>query len=518
MRDTVELIWGFRLQWFQIEDLMKLLQGGIYSVMYPTDYGKSTLIEMTVVLGLLLDHDARFIVVKINEQAARECAEELARKCALAAEVTHEQSLKPLITWRGEQPFGVGGGFWVKGANHAGRNTNRSVHCYALGSRDLQGKRGRTLIDDIETQEEANSLAMRLQLEKRISAVMRTLEDKPDALWAVLGTPYHETSIHFDLVTKLRGLGVRYDEIRREPRLPDGSALWPDRVAKMEIHRRVMSKTEFAAAYELRPVSQRRFTVAEINALKRTWMEVPRNEDQFRRDLFAWLIASKPERRDLSEWQREVATRLLALEFYIGWDPATTGDWACGVLAILGRQTYCLRSHLGVGDVWEQSLRVKTLFEAFPSSSVIIEKNAQQKAFRDVFEKACPAAPVFGHGTYSNKEAPGIGLTAFAASIRDGNFHIPWGNEERAEDEFTDLLLELEQYGPTAHPHILAALWFCWYFSHKHEIEKPLRKVLEQGGSQEITRHKVLRPTPNVLTLRTTEMSQRSRSAWRRRH
>src|SRR5256885_2500052 len=60
----------------------------------------------------------------------------------------------------------------------------------------------------------------------------------------------------FDLVTKLRGLGVRYEEIRREPRLPDGSALWQDRIQKMEIHRRVMSKTEFAARSEERRVGK----------------------------------------------------------------------------------------------------------------------------------------------------------------------------------------------------------------------------------------------------------------------
>lgn len=486
--------------------------------MYPTDYGKSTLIEMTVVLGLILDPNARFIVVKINEQAARECAEELARKLKLASETLHEKQVGPLVMWRHEAAFGVGGGFWVEGADHSGRNTNRSVHCYALGSRDLQGKRGRTLIDDIETQEEANSVAMRLQLEKRLSAVMRTLEDRPDALWAVLGTPYHETSIHFDLVTKLRGLGVRYEEIRREPRLPDGSALWQDRVQKMEIHRRVMSKTEFAAAYELRPVSMRRFHVEEIESLKEKWWAVPRNESEFRRWLYEWLIQQKPERRDLSEWQRECAQRLVALEFYIGWDPATTGDWACGVLGILGRQTYCLRSYLGVGDVWEQSLRVKNLFEIFPSASVIIEKNAQQKAFRDVFEKACPPAPIFGHGTYSNKEAPGIGLTAFAAEIREGHFHLPWGDRDRAEEEFSDLIAELEQYGPTSHPHILAALWFCWYFAHKHEIEKPLRKVIEAGGVPEVTKHRVLRSDSNVITMRSKELQLRSREAWRRHY
>src|SRR5205085_8347336 len=113
--------------------------------------------------------------------------------------------------------------------------------------------------------------------ERRLSAVMRTLENRPDALWVILGTPYHETSIHFDFVTKLRGLGVRYEEISRPPIQADGSPLWPAMIPKMETHRRIMTKTEYAAAYELRPVSQRRFTREDIDGLKDPTWPLPRD-------------------------------------------------------------------------------------------------------------------------------------------------------------------------------------------------------------------------------------------------
>jgi hypothetical protein len=504
------------LQPFQVEDTYKLLTGGIYSVMYPTDYGKSTIIEIVVVLGTILDANRRSIVVKINESAAMECADEICRKLELAAAVMKMPEIRPVVSWRNGIPFGVGRGFWVSGADHSGRNSNKSVHVYALGSRDLQGKRGPTLVDDVETQEEANSLAMRLQLEKRLSAVMRTLEDSPNALWAILGTPYHETSIHFDFVTKLRGIGVRYEEIRREPRQPDGSPLWAQRAQKMEIHRRTMSKTEFAAAYELRPVSSRRLSEQEVQDLKRKDWLIPRDEASFRNWLLDYLLRQIPPHRDPELWSREVLQRLTMLEFYIGWDPATTGDWANSAIAILGRENYLLRSQLSVGDVWEQAIRIKNLYETFPSATVVIEKNAQQKAFKDVFEKACPQAPVFGHDTNSNKDSESIGIPALMAEIREGHFHIPWANGEASEYEFGDFVTELQQYGPTAHPHIIPSIWFCWYWAHKHEVEKPAKKIAAGGVPEQITRHQILRPTPNSLTLRPPQLIAKSHEAWRR--
>lgn len=521
--DTVFAIWGFHLQWWQLEDTYKLLSGGIYSLMYPTDFGKSTIIEIVVVLGLILDHNRRFIIVKINESAAMETSGEICGKLQRAADVLKLAEVRPLVAWRNGSPFGISNGFWVGGADRAvglGRNSNRSVHVYALGSRDLQGKRGPTLVDDVETQEEANSLAMRTQLEKRLSAVMRTMEDKPEALWAILGTPYHETSIHFDFVTKLRGIGVRYEEIRREPRLPDGTPLWPQREQKMEIHRRTMSKTEFAAAYELRPVSGRRFRPEDIEALKDKSWSLPANERVFRLWLYDNLMGQRPEFRDPATWEREIVNRLARLELYVGWDPATTGDHAISACALLGRQTYLLRTDLGVGDVWDQSLKVKSLFELFPSASVIIEKNAQQKAFKDVFEKACPDATVFGYATYAAayRESYAASIPAFMSDVREGYLHIPWGDGEASERQFSDFTAELEQYGPTSHPHIIPSIWFCWAWAHQHEVEKPLKKGMEgASGVDEITRHKLL-PSTKGSMVRPPELVQRSKDAWRRHH
>jgi hypothetical protein len=287
----------------------------------------------------------------------------------------------------------------------------------------------------------------------------------------------------------------------------------------MEIHRRTMTKTEFAAAYELRPVSARRFRPEDIEALKEPSWNVPKDERAFRFWLYEHLISIKPEFRAADSWEKEVLTKLTTLEFYIGWDPATTGDHAVSACALLGWQTYLLRAILGVGDVWDQALKAKSLFELFPSSSVIIEKNAQQKAFKDVFEKACPDAPVFGYGTYAAayRESYAASMPAFMAEVREGKLHIPWANSEASESEFSDFVAELEQYGPTAHPHIIPSIWFCWAWSHQHEVEKPTKKALEGAGEQEVTHHKILLPNSGRGSLRSPDMIQKSREAWNRR-
>src|SRR5207302_330233 len=60
--ETVQRIWGFRLYPFQLDILCKLLNGGIYSIQMSTDHGKSMLIEMAVVVGLIIDPNRRMIV------------------------------------------------------------------------------------------------------------------------------------------------------------------------------------------------------------------------------------------------------------------------------------------------------------------------------------------------------------------------------------------------------------------------------------------------------------------------
>jgi hypothetical protein len=526
----VEFLYGFRLDDWQLEDLCKLLNGGIYSVMYPTDFGKSMLIEIYVVLSLIRDHRRRKIVIKINESAAEETASELALKLEKAA--THEcpvcgydhAAVRPKIAWRNGEPYGISSGFWIAGAERDdGRNTNKSVRCYGIGSRDLQGKRGDTCIDDLERREEATSQAERKRLVDRVSAVMRTLEDPGDdpySLWAMFGTPQHEESVYYDLTARLAGIGIAYEQVHRPLATLLDTPFGRRRRQKMEIHRRTMSKSEWQAAYELRP-RYGRMTRADMVALieDRTLPKI-KNERQFYELLKRSLLVDRPTWKDVRNWEREVLARLADLEIYIGWDPATTGDWACAVVAILGRHAYVLRTYLGIDDSFGQASRIRDLFLAFPSAAVVIEKNGQQKAFKDIFEVACPEAKVFGHGTFENKDSDKVGIPALMEDIREGYFHLPFADEDWAEEEFGDLLLEFERYGPTAHPHIIPAIWFPWHWSRKHSVKGKVELEIARRQYEELTANVRIQSTVTRSRMSAPSAALRSRSqaAWSRHH
>ena len=510
-------LWGFKLTPWQLEDLLKILSGGVYALMYATDHGKSMLIEIAVVLSMIRDCDTRFIVIKINDSASRECAEEICRKLERASAMY--PNVKPLVQWRGDQPHGIGTGFWVAGANFIdGRNINRSVRCYGLGSRDLQGKRGRTLIDDIETEEEARSAAMRTRLEARLDSVLRTLEaDKIDqqGLWAVFGTPQHDNSVYHNLPSKLASTGVKHEIIKRPAFLPDGTYLMPSRAAKVEIHRATMSKAAFAAAYELKPLEAKRPSPEQIDTLiKHRGMHIPSNAADFKEWLGDELTKMNLEPRMQSNLMAE-------LEFYIGWDPATTGEWASGVIARLQRHTWGLRAHKSAGaDVYDQVAHIHAYTLDFPEATIVLEKNAEQKAFKDVYEQVYPDEFVETHGTFGNKEHGNISIPAMVAEMREGFFHLPWMDDEDSQVEFGDLIAEINSWSMTAHPHIIPAYWFCWHLSNKYGGAETGPEL--PAGTPETVQVIQQRPLMPIAlgALRDAEpmLRQRSREAWARRY
>lgn len=518
MQEHVEELWGFRLFPWQLEDLVKLLNGGVYALMYATDHGKSMLIEIETVLNLILDADARNIIIKINDAAARECAEEIARKLEKASK--RYPQVKPVLQWRNDIPHGIGSGFWVEGANFLdGRNINRSVRCYGLGSRDLQGKRGRTKVDDVETEEEARSEAMRTRLEARLDSVLRTLEAETvtqNGLWAVFGTPQHDHSVYHKLPAKLASTGIPHEIIKRPAILPDGSYLMPSRAAKIEVHRATMSKQAFASAYELRPLEAKRPTPEQIETLiKHRGMRIPRNQAEMRE-----FVVDELARMGIEP--RQQLDLLAELEYFVDWDPATTGEWAGCAIARLQRHTWLLRSFKSAGaDVYDQVAHIHGYVELFPDAEIVLEKNAEQKAFKDVYEQVYPDETVELHGTFSNKNHGNISIPAMMAEMREGYFHIPWADELESEEEFGDFIDEVSTWSMTAHPHIIPAVWFGWHRSKQWEQE-PRDGTEIPAGLPEVVQVIQQRPmmpvTLRALADAEPELKRRSSEAWSRRH
>lgn len=522
VQEQVQWLYGFRLIDFQLEDMIKQLNGGVFAFLYPTDYGKSMSIEIGTVLDLIRDPTCRTGVIKINDDAARETAAELAMRLHKAA--VKYPAVEPMISWRGELPHNVGKGFWVKGALATaleGRNTNRSVRCYGLGSRDLQGKRFRTRIDDIVTEQEARSQAHRDTIDARLDLVLRTLEAEgleKNGLWAMFGTPQYEGSPYERIPMALRDAGIAHEVVRRPLYRPDGTPLMPSRVQKSEVHRATMSRSAFAAAYDLKPYGYKKPTLEQIETLiKHRGMPVPTSKAHF----IEWLFDELSRRYSSVDKAKQLLTRL---EFFVGWDPAESGDCAQSTIAKLDRHVWVLRSQLNGGITsFEQSTVIGRMVDDFPESIVVMENNATQKAFRDVHEFRRPDDMVIEHGTYRNKNHGPISMPSMVQSMVEGYFHVPWQDEEASELAFGDLIDEIKKYSVASHPHILPAIWFGWYYSEKSagRTEADAANELPAGVTPEFViqqpRMPVLMPiTISALVEVEDELKKRSREAWSR--
>jgi hypothetical protein len=528
-------VWGIDLQSWQLQDLFKFVCGGIFSYSIPTDHGKSMLIEMAAVARLTADPDRRVLFVKINDTAARECVNELARRMYQVSQIREHggekyPGTKPMLRWgrdrEGIDPWGIGLGFDLEGRDFAQRNINRSVKGYALGSRDLQGKRGDTFIDDVERQEEARSEAYRSQLQVRMDAVLRTIESRLDTVWMIVGTPFHADSVYSYVTRRLQGINRPYEHIHRPFKNPDGTYLWAERAEKVELHRRTMSKSAFAAAYELSPIKTRSMSAEEIERqLRDPHMPFFNNE----REVWDWLIdrhrSHCPPWKTMAEWEFEGEQRLQkGLMFYVSWDPATVGDWAIVALAAWGDETIILRCKVATGDTWEQILTVRDYFLAFPSAHIVWESNGQQKAFADLMrqDEVLSQASIIGHGTTGQrKDHDHVGLPAMVNAIHQGYFKTSWLDPERAQAEFTDFEEELSHYSETSHPHALPAVWFAWRWHKLHALNTSIRRTIARKEVERKTAMvKILTPkmpAPNLGQQHSNQLRARTREAWRRR-
>lgn len=534
LSEFIREVWGITLQPWQLQDLHRFVHGGIFAYSIPTDFGKSMLLEMAACVRLTMDPNRRIILVKINDAAAREVTQEVCRRLQfIATELQdHGAPLYPYVAPKirgmkaGADPWGVGGGFDIEGIDHQVRNINKSFRGYSLGSRDLQGKRGDTMIDDVERQEEAESEAYRRLLKIRVEAVFRTLESRIDALWLIVGTAFHSDSIYDFVCRRLEGISRPFSRIVRPYRNEDGSMLWPERAEKVEVHRHMMSKTAWNAAYELVPIHGRGLTQKDLEEKVRDRSMPPaRDQRVFVQWLTEWATRNVPPHRDPRTWKFEIETKIQKnLAFYIGWDPATVGDWGITVTAMLGEDAWVLRSRLDVGDTWEQVLGVRDVFLHFPEARIMLETNGQQKAFWDVAQQddMLRQANIITGGTSERaKTDPQVGVPAMMERLMTGYFHLPYGDEDWAEREFRDLENEAQSWGPTSHPHLLYAIWFGWRWHRRHITMSGVRAVVaerELARQTQTVKLDLPRPQMNAIPDSRVALRGRTREAWGRRH
>ncbi len=473
---------------YLLDDLMEILAGGVFSVAYPTDHGKSTLVDADTVISLLLwPEETLNIIIKGAVETAVAAAQSCAFKLQRASE--HFPYARPLCRWDLQTGLPqVKSGYFIEGCRlRQLGNRDRSVYPAGIGSRSVQGMRGRAKLDDLEDENTLKSEAKSDSLKKQVNNSVRNLQrEKPGVvpLWAIFGTPQGANSVMYVVDSDLASTGLRFRTIRRPRMIQDGSLkgqlLFPATDIKAQMQKGIMDPSAYEIAYELRVPGEGRFDgkLALDNILD-SQLPLLRDQNQLREYLYERLMRDGMRHvgfqySDSGQLARE-AERMVQeeLALYVSWDPATVGTFALALLAILPRTRWLLRLHMGSDESPAQADQVLEWQYLFPDVSVVVERDGQQDAFIDILRLKDPGVMVLPHTTHGyNKNTRHSGIGAMMREMLKPNcWHFPWVPEDYCRDYLDRLLSEIRRWGPTGHPHAIPALWFAWLYDKSSRME-----------------------------------------------
>lgn len=517
---------------YLLDDLMEMLHGGVFSIAYPTDHGKSTLVDADTVCSLLLwPEETLNIIIKRAVETAIASAQACAFKLLRASD--HFPYARPLCRWDVQTGLPqVKAGYFIEGCRLRNLgNRDRSVYPAGIASASVQGMRGRSKLDDLEDENTLKSEAKTDTLRKQVNNSIRNLQQAGPGvvpLWAVLGTAQGAQSVVLVVDEDLSGQGMVFRSIRRPQVIEDGpfkgQFLFPARQVKSKMQQGLMDPAAYDIAYNLKVPGAGRFDAEHaLRTVLDPRLPLFANEGQFQEYLYNRLIedGSRHGQGDYSgDIQREahrMVTEELAL--YVGWDPATVGTYAMSLLAMLPRTRWLLRLAVDSKTSDEQADDILQWQELFPSVTVVVERDGTQDAFIDILRLKGPGTMIVPHQTHGfNKNTRHAGIPAMMGEMLVPNcWHFPYVPEDYCTDYLARLLREVRRWGPTDHPHAIPALWFPWYFDRSTRMgEEPARR--RDGDNVEVfdvvlqSRRPMRDVAPTSLEPRTA-----SQESWARR-
>ena len=162
-----------------------------------------------------------------------------------------------------------------------------------------------------------------------------------------------------------------------------------------------------------------------------------------------------------------------------------------------------MRAASNAGDIYDQISILEPWWKAFPSATIVFEKNAQQWVFSDVAATSMPNAVFEPHYTKTSTdkdEDVGIPSVLQLAKGQNNHLHLPYGDEESRA--MSDILLAEIRGWPGLHGHCLPAIWFTRTYDAQGKVIRPTRQQ-----SNEASDYRMLKVTPR--------MRQTARAAWR---
>ena len=458
IRPLCKKYFDWELENYQVEVLEAMFEGGYLVVNLPTDHGKSSLgCFLFPLLSLMENPNETHIICCANIADARR------RVQALQLELETNKALIrdfPHLA----KPTSRANRVWSSTAfSIVGRTLNKpnpSVVASTYESRDIKGRRGKLIMDDLEGEDARWSPVKREQLYGWLKfEAWRCYEDKRESnrpLLCLLGTPFDVDSIYFR-VEHQGWKVIRYPVYTYEGMMLIPSTdkvqflkeyLWPAKEEKVERARKALRKLEFSVAYRMDPTG------------------------------------GDPTRVSSQQLQEMIAAAAQVSEEHAGYialDPASGAqgprvDYA-GIAVVKIHwppgeelpEVEISEAHNFSQGLFEQVHLCAQLHEkyGFPT---IYERNAQQgQVYADTFRHLHPEVPLIGHYTsHQNKFDVSMGLSVVKRLAMETKLFVP--PDERESDGIEQLIVELRDLQPPfkTHNHIAAAIWFAI----RHAYEK----------------------------------------------
>lgn len=455
IRPLCKKYFDWELENYQIEVLEAMFEGGYLVVNLPTDHGKSSLgCFLFPLLSLMENPNETHIICCANIADARR------RVQALQLEIETNKALIKDFPHLAK-PTSRANRVWSSTAfSIVGRTINKpnpSVVASTYESRDIKGRRGKLIMDDLEGEDARWSPVKREQLYGWLKfEAWRCYEDKRESsrpLLCLLGTPFDVDSIYFRVehqgwkvirypVYTFEGFAYRgkADLLANEPHFVK-EYLWPAKAEKVERARRALRKLEFSVAYRMDPTGGDPTRVSSQQIQERMSVAAQVSQEH------AGYIALDPASG--AQGPRVDYAGIAVVKIH--WPP---GD---ELPEIEIPEAYNFSQGL-----FEQVHLCAELHEKY-GFPVIYERNAQQgQVYADTFRHLHPEVPLIGHYTsHQNKFDVSMGLSVIKRLAIESKLFVP--EAERESDGIEQLVVEIRDLQPPfkTHNHISAAIWFA---------------------------------------------------------
>lgn len=460
----VRQYFGFDLMPFHKKVLDMLFSGGMMVINLPTEHGKSTLCNVVFpILSLMNDPNRAHIICCTNIREAKRWLATVERH------LTTNEALLRDYPWVAK-PTRVQGRAWSKTElTVVGRtdisNANPSLIAIGQGSGDIRGRRGLFIGDDLEGNEAMYESERERLYDWFTLEAMRSYEDiqrvkRP--LLAVVGTPFDPDSIYFRL-----GGDSQFSVYRQPYKYESGRLIWPSKRDKIAALRRRWTTKQFQIAMELSPLGDGDLLSYET-IQQHTHALTPQTSDQS--PIYVSIDPASGSRHRRADYCGLAVVR-------IEW-----GQEPLPQVAVL--EAYKVRDE-AIEQVKEAARLARRYGRLTKPAPVIVEVNAMQRVYRQLFKHFAPDIPVIGHYTNDrNKHDEQMGLTVLKTLVREGRLKLvsPEGRDHQSEG-MRSLVHEIRDLGSSKNDHISCAVWFVLYHTFQQVRNRALPRAAQRTAS-----------------------------------